>query len=30
MLGVIVNVLSIAIGGTIGVLFKKILSEKIT
>ena len=25
-----VNVLSIAIGGTIGVLFKKILSEKIT
>ena len=30
MLGVMVNVLSIAIGGTIGILFKKILSEKIT
>lgn len=30
MLGVIVNVLAIAVGGTLGVLFKKVLSEKIT
>lgn len=30
MLGVIVNVLAIAVGGTLGVLFKKVLSERIT
>ncbi len=30
MFGVIVNVLAIAVGGTLGVLFKKVLSERIT